>query len=503
MQAQTPAPRPAAAAAPAQKVGMMSAVDPALLKGMKFRLLGPSRGGRVTAVTGVPSQPTTFYMGVASGGVFRTTDNGVTWTPITDGKVPVASIGAIAVADSNPSIIYVGTGSDGVRSNVSTGRGVYKSTDAGATWTFMGLYNAGQIGAVRIHPTNPNIVWLSATGDIFKPNAERGIFKTTDGGATWKKTLYVNEELGGQDVEIQPGNPNVVYAWLSKLERKPWSIISGSRDGGFYKSTDGGETFTKIMTGLPNQLIGKGNLGVTAANPNRIYALIEAAPGGGVYRSDDAGQTWANTGAPAAQQASMVQRPFYYTTLGTDPTNADVVYTGAEGFYKSTDAGKTFTTLRTPHGDNHDIWVNPTNGNIMVQSNDGGANVSTDGGRTWSTQMNQVTSEIYGVWMDNQFPYKVYGAQQDSSTIIITSSAESVHAGRLPERSRLRDRPDHAAPEGPEHRVRQLQGPVRVDEPEDRPVEALLDRRAVALRQPGARPGPALPAHDADGDVAA
>jgi photosystem II stability/assembly factor-like uncharacterized protein len=418
-------PAPAAPPAPAarQSPGMMPAVDPAMLRGMRYRLLGPSRGGRVTTVTGVPSQPATFYMGVASGGLFKTIDSGVTWTPITDGKVPVASMGAIAVADTDPNVIYLGTGSDGVRSNVSTGRGVYKTTDGGATWKFMGLYNAGQIGAIRIHPTNPNIVWLSATGDIFKANAERGIFKTTDGGTTWKKTLFINEELGAQDVEIQPGNPNVVYAWMSKLERKPWSIISGGRDGGFYKSTDAGETFTKVMTGLPNQLIGKANLGVTAANANRIYALVEAAPGGGFYRSDDAGQTWANTGAPANTQASLIQRPFYYTTLGTDPMNADVVYAGAEGFYKSTDAGKTFTTMRTPHGDNHDIWVNPKNSNIMIQSNDGGANVSTDGGRTWSTQMNQVTSEIYGVWMDNQFPYKVYGAQQDNSTLIITSSA--------------------------------------------------------------------------------
>ena len=422
---QKPAPAPASTAQAARpKPAFMSSVDANLFKGMRYRLLGPSRGGRVTTVTGVPSQPTTFYMGVASGGLFKTTDNGVTWTPITDGKVPVASMGAVAVADSDPNIIYLGTGSDGVRSNVSTGRGIYKTTDGGASWKFMGLYNAGQIGGVRIHPTNPNIVWVSATGDIFKPNTERGIFKTTDGGATWKKTLYINEEVGAQDVEIQPGNPNVVYAWMSKLERKPWSIISGGKEGGFYKSTDAGETFTKISTGLPNQLIGKGNLGVTAANPNRIYALVEALPGGGFYRSDDAGQTWANTGAPANSQASMIQRPFYYTTLGTDPTNADVVYTGAEGFYKSTDAGKTFATLRTPHGDNHDIWVNPKNGQIMIQANDGGANVSTDGGRTWSTQMNQVTSELYGVWMDNQFPYKVYAAQQDNSTMIITSSAD-------------------------------------------------------------------------------
>jgi len=399
---------------------MMASVDPAFFKGLRYRLVGPSRGGRVTTVTGVPSQPRTFYMGVASGGVFRTTDGGAAWTPITDGKVPLGSTGSIAVADSNPNIIYLGTGSDGVRSNVSTGRGVYKTTDGGETWTFAGLYNAGQIGAVRIHPANPDIVWVSAMGDAFKPNAERGIFKTTDGGKTWKKTLFINDGVGAMDVELQPGNPSVVYAWMSHLERKPWSIISGSREGGFYKSTDGGETFTKISSGLPNALIGKGNLAVTAAKPDRIYALIEAKPGGGFYRSDDAGQTWALVNP----QGSLIQRPFYYTTLGADPTNADVVYAGAEGFYKSTDAGKTFPTLRTPHGDNHDIWINPKDGNVMIQSNDGGANVSFDGGRTWSSQMNQPTSEIYGVWLDNQFPYKLYGAQQDSNTIIISSQAD-------------------------------------------------------------------------------
>src|SRR5918993_3187852 len=272
---------------------MLASIDPAFLSGMRYRLVGPSRGGRVTAVTGVPSQPRTFYMGVASGGVFRTTDGGASWLPITDGKIPLGSIGAIAVADTDARIIYVGTGSDGVRSNVSTGRGVYKSTDAGETWQFAGLYDAGQIGAVRIHPTNPDIVWVSATGDIFKPNAERGIFKTVDGGKTWKKTLFINETVGAMDVEIQPGNPNVVYAWMSRLERKPWTIISGSRDGGFYKSTDGGEKFSKISDGLPNELIGKGNLAVTNANTNRVYALIEAKPGGGFYRSDDAGATWA------------------------------------------------------------------------------------------------------------------------------------------------------------------------------------------------------------------
>ncbi len=234
---------------------------------------------------------------------------------------------------------------------------------------------------MRIHPTNPDIVWVSAGGDIFKPNDERGVFKTTDGGKTWRKVLFVSNSIGAMDVELQPGNPNVVYAWMSRLERKPWTIISGSREGGFYKSTDGGETFTKIATGLPDELIGKGNLAVTAANPNRIYALVEAKPGGGLYRSEDAGQTWSLVNS----QGALVQRPFYYTTLGADPSNADVVYAGAEGFFKSVDGGKTFSVFRTPHGDNHDIWINPKDSQIMIQANDGGANVSTDGGRTWST----------------------------------------------------------------------------------------------------------------------
>ena len=410
--AQGVAPKPVPAAP-------MASVDPALFNGLRYRLVGPSRGGRVTTVTGVPSQPRTFYMGVASGGVFRTTDGGVSWVPITDGKVPLGSTGSIAVADSDPKIIYLGTGSDGVRSNVSTGRGVYKTTDGGETWQFAGLRDSGQIGAVRIHPTDPNTVWVAATGDIFKANAERGVFKTTDGGKTWKKALAVSETVGAMDVELQPGNPNVVYAWMSRLERKPWTIISGSKDGGFYKSTDGGETFTKVTAGLPSDLIGKANLAVTAAKPDRVYALIEAKPGGGFYRSDDSGQTWTLMNP----QASLLQRPFYYTTLGADPTNADVVYAGAEGFFKSVDGGKTFATMRTPHGDNHDIWISPKDGNTMIQSNDGGANVSFDGGRTWSTQLNQPTSELYGVWMDDQFPYKLYAAQQDNSTLIMPSTA--------------------------------------------------------------------------------
>src|SRR5262245_60458926 len=240
-------------------------VDPALFKGLHYRLVGPSRGGRVTTVTGVPSQPKTFYMGVASGGLFRTSDGGQSWQPLTDGQIPLGSTGAVAVADSDSKVIYLGTGSDDVRSNVSTGRGLYKSTDEGKTWTFSGLHDTGQIGGIRIHPANPNTVWVAAQGDAFKNNPERGIFKSTDGGAAWKKVLFVSDSIGAMDIELQPGNPSVVYAWLSHLQRKPWTIISGgpASDGaGFYRSTDGGEHFTKISAGLPADLIGKGNIGV-------------------------------------------------------------------------------------------------------------------------------------------------------------------------------------------------------------------------------------------------
>ena len=397
---------------------MMASADTILFRGLSYRMVGPTRGGRVTTVTGVPSQPRTFYMGVASGGVFRTTDAGAHWLPITDGKVPVGSTGSIAVAESDPNVIYLGTGSDGLRSNVSTGRGIYKSTDAGNTWSFVGLYNSGQTGAVRIHPRDPNTVWVAAIGDAFKSNPERGVYKTTDGGKNWKQVLKISDSTGAADVEINPADPNIVYAWMARIERKPWTIISGAREGGFYKSLDGGETWKKITNGLPTGLIGKGNLAVTAANPNRIFALIEALPNPGFYRSDDAGETWQLMN-PAA---NMLTRPFYYTTLAADPTNANTVYGGSEGFFKSVDGGATWTNFPTPHGDNHDMWISPNDGNVMIQSNDGGANVSTDGGRTWSTQNNQPTAEMYGVFLDNSFPYKLYGAQQDEGgTVIIPS----------------------------------------------------------------------------------
>ena len=384
---------------------------------MHYRMVGPARGGRVTTVTGVPSQPHTFYMGVASGGLWKTTDAGASWVPISDGQIPVGSMGSVDVSQSDPNIIYVGTGSDDIRSNVSTGRGVYKSTDAGVTWQFVGLRDAGQIGAVRIDPSNPDVVYVAAIGNAFKDNAERGVFRTRDGGKTWQKILFVSDSVGSSDLELQPGNPSVIYAGMWHGQRKPWTIISGSRDGGLYKSSDGGDHWTKLGGGLPSGLFGKSNIAVTAANPQRVYALIEAKPGGGLYRSDDAGAHW----TLATSKPQLISRPFYYDTLAADPTNADIVYAGAEDFFKSVDAGKTFTPMPTPHGDNHDMWISPKDGKVMIQANDGGANVSLDGGHTWSTQYNQPTAEIYGVVVDNQFPYRLYGAQQDNTTLIVPS----------------------------------------------------------------------------------
>jgi len=391
--------------------------NPAFWSGLHYRMIGPDRGGRVTAVTGVPSQPQTFYMGSTGGGVWKTTDAGHSWKNISDGFFSVASMGAIDVSLSDPSIIYAGTGSSKIRSNVSIGRGLYKSTDAGKTWTFSGLRDVGQIATIRIHPTDPNTAYVAALGNPFVPNKERGVYKTTDGGKTWKNVLHLSDELGAADLELQPGNPNVIFACLWHGQRKPWTIISGSLDGGIYKSSDAGETWTKLGGGLPHELFGRSNVAISASKPNRVYALIEAKPGSGLYRSEDAGATWELIN----KSGSLITRPFYYTTLGVDPNNSDIVYVGDEGWFKSTDGGKDFKRAPVPHGDNHDLWINPNNSDYMIQANDGGANISLDGGKSWSTQANQPTAEIYQVAVDSQYPYRVYGAQQDNTTVIVPS----------------------------------------------------------------------------------
>ncbi|MDE8651697.1 WD40/YVTN/BNR-like repeat-containing protein [Novosphingobium album (ex Liu et al. 2023)] len=384
---------------------------------LHYRQVGPWRGGRVTTVTGVPSQPFTFYMGTVGGGVWKTTDAGQSWTNTTDGQISVGSIGAVAVADSNPNIIYAGTGSSKIRSNVSIGRGLYKSVDGAKTWTFMGLRDVGQIATIRVNPANPDELFVASIGNPFTNSKERGVYRSRDGGKTWQQVLFVTDQLGAADVEYQPGNPQVLYATIWHGLRRPWSIISGSTDGGVYKSTDGGDHWTKLGGGLPTGLFGRANIGVSAAAPNRVYALIEAKPGAGLYRSDDAGASWTLVNG----ETRLTTRPFYYTTLGVDPNNADVVFVGNEGWFKSTDGGKTFKTQRTPHGDNHDVWINPRNSSYLIQANDGGANVSLNGGTSWSTQANQPTSEIYQIAVDDQFPYRLYGAQQDNTTVIVPS----------------------------------------------------------------------------------
>ncbi|CAA9324446.1 MAG: GH74, partial [uncultured Friedmanniella sp.] len=360
---------PAAASAARQtsaRSTVAPAVDPTLFGGLRWRMVGPARGGRVTAVAGVPSEPHTFYFGATGGGVWRTTDAGQTWNNLSDGQITEGSIGAVEVAPSNAAHLWVGTGSDGLRSNVSPGRGVYRSTDAGKTWANVGLRETGHIGGIRVHPRDPSVAFVAAIGNAFRPNAERGVFRTRDAGKTWEKVLFVSDSTGAVDVEFKPDDPNTLYASMWRAERKPWTIISGAYEGGIYRSTDGGTSWKKLEGGLPKGLFGKSNVAVSAADPRRVYALIEAASGAGLYRSNDAGDSWTRV----SDQPSLITRPFYYTTLGADPTNADVVYAGAEGFFKSTDGGKTFRSMSTPHGDNHDIWVNPKDGQILIQAND-------------------------------------------------------------------------------------------------------------------------------------
>lgn len=397
-------------------------LDPKLFAGLKYRMVGPSRGGRVTAVTGHRTQPGTFYLGSSGGGVFKTTDYGVTWKPVTDGFLDTGSIGAIEVAESNPDVVYVGTGSDGIRSNVILGKGVYRSNDAGKSWMSIGLRDVGQISDVRVHPSNPEVVFVGAQGLAWTANSERGVYRSTDGGRSWKKVLYVNETLGASAVVMNPANPNELYASLWLGQRKPWTIVSGSEakgGAGIYKTTDGGETWTKLGAGLPAGLIGKIDLDISPANPKRVYALIEA-PGDerALFRTDDAGATWSRQ----SNEPGLLRRPFYYTNVHAHPKDPDTVFVNNEGFFKSTDGGKTFKTGTTPHGDNHSMWINPDNPDIMIQSNDGGANVTMNGGLTWSTQMNQPTAEIYAIETDEQFPYRLYGAQQDTGWPIILPS---------------------------------------------------------------------------------
>jgi photosystem II stability/assembly factor-like uncharacterized protein len=395
-------------------------VDPSAYDGMTYRSLGFSRGGRATAVAGVPSEPLTFYFGATGGGVWKTTNGGIEWTNVSDGFLDAGSIGAVSVAESDPNVVYVGTGSACPRGNVSAGIGMYRSLDAGGTWTYIGLCKDCQIGRIRVHPKDPDLVYAAVLGNVFGPSPDRGVYRSKDGGATWEKVLYVNERTGASDLAMDATNPRVLYAGMWAIERKPWTIDSGSLDGGIFKSTDGGDHWTKLSGGLPTDvLVGKIGVTVSPADPGRVWALVEAADDkGGVYRSDDGGKTWQRTNS----QRMLQQRAWYYTHIYADPKSRNTVYALNTGFYRSTDGGRTFEQFSVPHGDNHDLWINPNDPQIMINSNDGGANVSLTGGTSWTDQMGQPTAEFYRLTVDNRWPYRVYGAQQDNSTASVSSA---------------------------------------------------------------------------------
>ncbi len=381
----------------------------------EFRSIGPFRGGRSAAVTGVESEPNTFYFGAAGGGVWRTEDNGGNWNNISDGFFG-GSIGAVAVSEWDPNVIYVGGGEKTVRGNVSHGYGMWKSLDKGKTWKSVGLTDSHRIPRIRIHPKNPDLVYVASMGHLSGANKQRGIFRSKDGGASWEKILYVNDEVGFVDLIMDPNNSRVLYASSWRVIRTPYSLESGGQGSALWKSTDGGDTWTNIIEneGMPDGPIGINGITVSPANSERLWAMIEAKEGG-LFRSDDAGETWTRIN----QERKLRQRAWYYTRLYADPKDIDTVFVLNVRFWKSKDGGNSFSSIATPHGDHHDLWINPTNPDVMVIGDDGGAQVTRDGGGSFSTYMNQPTAQFYRVTTDNQFPYRIYGAQQDNSTVRI------------------------------------------------------------------------------------
>jgi len=391
-------------------------VDPKLFRALQWRCIGPYRGGRALAVTGIPGDASTFYFGAVAGGVWKTTDGGNTWQPLTD-NTPISSVGAIAIAPSNHEIIYVGSGEAAPRGNMTYGDGVYKSADGGKTWSHVGLRDTRQIGALIIDPNNPDIVLVAALGHAFGPNTERGVFRTADGGKSWTKVLYKDENTGAIDVSFDPHNPRIVYAALWQARRQPWNFSSGGPGSALYRSSDGGVTWKQLTgNGLPAGILGRIHVSVSAADSKRVYAMIEAEQGG-LYRSDDGGEHWQRVN----DDGRLSQRAWYFSTVLADPRDADTVYAENTGLFRSTDGGKTFELLPARHGDHHGIWVDPTNTDRIIEASDGGASISFDRGRTWSTVYNQPTAQFYHVSVDNRFPYYLYGAQQDNSSIAIAS----------------------------------------------------------------------------------
>ncbi len=397
-------------------LNLVAQVDTMLVGGMNWRQIGPFRGGRVLAVAGVPGDPNTYYFGAVAGGIFKSTNGGMTWVPTFDHQ-SISSIGAIAVADADHNVLYAGSGEACLRGNISYGDGVYKSTDAGRTWTNVGLKDSRHIGAVVIDPRNPDIVLVAALGHAWGPNAERGVFRTADGGKTWQKVLYKDENTGAIDVVFDPKNSSVVYAALWQVRRQPWTFNSGGPGSGLYKSVDGGLTWKQLQgNGLPAGELGRIGIAVSGADSNRVYAIIEAKEGG-IYRSNDAGKSWMRVNDDERYR----QRAWYFSHIFADPQNVDTMYVLNTGAFRSNDGGKTFDLLPAPHGDHHGLWIDPTNPQRIMNSNDGGVTISVDGGKTWTEQNNQPTAQFYHVVTDNHWPYRVYGAQQDNSTVAIAS----------------------------------------------------------------------------------
>jgi photosystem II stability/assembly factor-like uncharacterized protein len=412
--------------APRQTAKMASApLDEKLYGAMRWRAVGPFRGGRVLAVTGVPGEPNVFYFGAVSGGVWKSGDAGANWEPVFD-KEDISSIGSIAVSASDHNIIFAGTGEACIRGNISYGNGVYKTLDGGKNWKNVGLRDTRHIGAVIVDPRNPNIVFVAALGHAYGQNEERGIFRSTDGGATWQKVLYKDDKTGGIDVVFDPNNSNTLFASLWETYRTPWSLSSGGPGSGLYKSTDGGTTWQHLEGhGLPAGIMGRIGVSVSGADSNRVYAMIESKKGG-LYRSDDGGENWVRTN----EDGRLRQRAWYFTHIFADPKSADTVYVLNTGVFRSSDGGRTFNLLPAPHGDHHGLWIDPDNPQRIINGNDGGATISTDGGKTWTTQYNQPTAQFYHVITDNRWPYYIYGAQQDNSTIAIKSYDDDGVIGR-------------------------------------------------------------------------
>ena len=394
----------------AQQVPAVSSYD-----AVQWRLVGPHRGGRADGVTGVPGSNKNYYFASTGGGVWKTLDAGKSWKSVSDGFFG-GSIGAVAVAESDTSVVYAGGGEKTVRGNVSFGYGVWRSGDAGKTWQRAGLDKSRFVSRLRIDPTNPNIVYAAVLGDIFKPDANRGVFKTTDGGKSWEKVLFASDVAGAVDLILDPKNPEIIYATTWDLKRTPYSLESGGLNSKLYKSTDGGRNWVDLTKneGFPKGLLGIMGITVSPLNSNRLYAIIENE-NGGVFSSTDAGKTWTKTN----EDRSLRQRAWYYTRIFADTQNEETVYVLNVSYHKSTDGGKTFKSANAPHGDHHDLWIDPANSQRMIIADDGGAQVSEDGGATWSSEMNQPTSQFYRVTTDNSFPYRIYGAQQDNSTLRI------------------------------------------------------------------------------------